>query len=246
MIPSFHFLALLFMRASALAAFLPLGSGVGGIVKKSTLALFLTLLSIPVFNSNEVIGDLSALNVFLEVVLGSIMALPVMLSIEVATFLTELLDTGRGQQMAAIYDPLSNTQRSILSVYARNLLITLFLIGGVGDNLLIFFISTVSIYAPGKIGFADFLQYSPQLLHDIIVYLNNCFLIYLPFGVLFLVCDWGFAIIGKILPTFNLSQEGFLIKSIALFTLLILLFENWNLQEGIQAAAQPFSILIKE
>ena len=56
---------------------------------------------------------------------------------------------------------------------------------------------------------------------------------------LFILSDWGVSLIGKILPSLKLNQESFLIKSLAAFILMIIIFENWGLSEVVLRMAKP-------
>ncbi len=227
---------LIFVRSLAFTIPLPIGTTLADYLKRGVLATVLTFITV-LYYGDLSLPALGAASIFSNILLGLIMSAPCVLTIEAASYFAELIDSGRGVQFSAFYDQVSGGQNSLLSVYSKYLVIAVLLAGGMGEAYITFFLRSFGTEL--NFNAANLVQVGSRWGLLMVQYLGNCFLAYIPLGLLFILSDWGISIVGKILPSLKLNQESFLIKSIAVFLLMIVIFENWGIGELLQKIARP-------
>ena len=229
-------IVLIFIRSMAFTIPLPIGTALADYLKRGVLAVVLTFVA-ALYYSDLSLPAFSAASIFSNILLGIVMSAPCILTIEAASYFAELIDSGRGVQFSAFYDQVSGGQNSLLSIYSKYLIIAVLLAGGMGEAYLTFFLRSFG----NELNFnaANLVQVGSRWGLLMVQYLGSCFLAYLPLGLLFILSDWGISVVGKILPSLKLNQESFLIKSVAVFILMIIIFENWGIAELLLKLARP-------
>lgn len=173
-----------------------------------------------------------------EFVLGSIIALPAALVVSGAGMLGELFDAGRGQSIGSFYDPLIETQDSLSAALHRNLVWTVLLVGGFGEDLAAQMVRSADLF---PLGLTDTVSLA-HLTRGLVVFLNTglmrVFTMFLPIAFLYLAIDVALGFIGKIVPNVINSNEAFVLKSAAGMALLWLAWRS-GLADSLQLLATP-------
>lgn len=208
-------LALLFCRVFGFSLFLPLGKGLSD---NFVRILFSFVLALALCKSFPVFTHFSIVAIFIELIIGVLIALPFAFSLDVFCNISEFFDLARGMNIAQVYDPSFEGERSVLSMIFRQALWAYFLWQGFMFFLLNVFLKSYQLYSPWKgADFSSFYtlleKYLVSYLYYFLEILALSFSLSLPFLVLFILVDLFFAFLAKLLPKIQMQSESFLVKS---------------------------------
>jgi type III secretory pathway component EscT len=149
-----------------------------------------------------------------EVLIGTLIGIPVMLVCELAQNLAEMCDAGRGQTLAAQYgasaDAVSGT-----SGYATHVFVwTSLVLCGVLEQLVSSVIHSLSAIPLGTLSILNGIEQSLPVLRECIVLLGVTFVSFIPIAILFLCVDCAAAGCQILLPAAHLHVEAFIVKSL--------------------------------
>ena len=223
--------ALLFCRAFGFSLFLPLGKGLSDLFVKIAFALVIAF-SLSVVSPE--IKEFSIGLIFFEILFGVLLSLPLVISLDCLSAIPEFFDTARGMNIAQVYDPSYEAERSICSTIFRQAIWVYFLWQGLFIVLLKVLFQSYQVIAPWQL--LNFLELSSKLsgifvnfLYHILSTLSATFILSLPFILLCLFIDIFFGFMAKLLPNIQMQQESFFIKSIfAVFLALGLVKMNFE------------------
>ena len=222
-----------FLRAIGLVAILPLGDGIM-LVTRTALALGLTLLY-----AGHVTVSPSGLTPFgavFELLLGAVIGLPAALVTECVAMYGELVDNGRGQNQANVYDPLNNQTVSYLALIGKHFAWYALLALGILPSIVASFVESFSAIPTG--GGELIVNAAMRVIVYCAEILGTTFVLFLPCAVLFLLVEIAAGCVSKVSTRAGLSGESFLVKTGAVF-LLLLGLQHFNLLPSLGAAAQP-------
>ncbi len=227
----------IFLRAIGLVAVLPFGDGLL-LVTRSALALGLTVL----FAGTAPLpgAPLDPYLVILELGIGVVLGLPAAILTECLAMAGELVDNGRGQNQANVYEPLHNQTVSYLALLGKHFTWYVFLALGVLPALVGNFARSLQVIPPAT-GVQVITAASMQVLLFLTEALGTTFLLFLPFGVLFLLVEIAAGFISKGSTRSGFSGESFLVKSALAFLLLLALqrFEPYGSLRAIAETPLP-------
>lgn len=231
----------IFLRSYSLCCFLPITYRNNGILQRWLIAIILTVLGwlyVPMDSVNT-----SLKSFFLEIVFGSLIAIPYLLAIEVTLFVADFLDSSRGQQLVGVQDPLSLDIVSNLGQLMKNTLVVILIAMNVVISGLELFLRLFIIFPVGSFTFNQFISFTPNIMEYVINYLSNVVCFLLIFSFLLFLIDWMCSLISKYFPVFNSTHEGFIIKSLVLFLLFITLVRDNELTPSLILLVRPFPFI---
>ena len=229
-----------FLRAVGLVAVLPLGDGLM-LFGRTALAFGLTLLyagHVPAMTASLTPGG-----ALFEVALGAAIGLPAALVTECVAMYGELLDNGRGQNQANVYDPLNNQTVSYLALVGKHFAWYVLLALGILPGIVGSFLHSFTAVPTGG-GSELFAGAAMRVVVFCTELLGTTFLLFLPCAVLFLLIEIVAGFISKASTRSGLSSEAFLVKTGAAF-LFLLSLQHFDLLPGLGLVAQPnLSVLV--
>lgn len=209
----------LFLRAIGLLILLPLGGAGVGHLMRASLALCLAIVFFePLKGSAIGINDL----VF-EFFIGMLIGLPTALVVGAAAMWAELVDSGRGQSVSLLYDPLSGQTSNASTSLARYAVWASILVLGVLEQLIGAYAASLDSFVVGASVALPWDVLGEEYLKVLMPILTQTFQLYLPFGIVFLFVDFGFGVIGKLVPQLNPFGETFLLKTLASIAIVVLI-----------------------
>jgi len=202
------------LRAVGFVAWWPLEQHGHAFSLKLILALGIAVAALGSGNQNTVglLFDPSLL--ISEILFGIFLSLPVALIIAMIEWWAELFETGRGQNLGSILDPMQQSENSALSSLLRSASWVALLASPVILHSLALLLSSYHKLPVGSL--ATFWQQETfvRLLEVINQAVSQMLCLALPFATLFLLIEFITAVAGKLLPQVSLTQESFLIKTI--------------------------------
>lgn len=233
MVEGLQQLAPLLLRALGLVAILPFGDGLM-LVTRSAMAFGLSLLCIDVVPPTSTGLDPAA--VLLQFGVGIALGLPAAIVTECLAIAGELIDNGRGQNQANVYEPLHNQTVSYLALFGKHFTWYVLLALGVLPALVGNFVRSFAVI-PVTAGFTTMAPISMEALLFLTEALGSTFLLILPFATLFLLIEIAAGFVSKGSSRSGLSGEVFLVKSTLAF-LLLLAIQQFDLSVGLSVVAE--------
>ncbi|MCB0335662.1 MAG: flagellar biosynthetic protein FliR [Bdellovibrionales bacterium] len=171
-------------------------------------------------------------SLWLEPIVGVLLAIPLFIVLEIAGSLGELIDQGRGQTIGSFYDPTLGLPQSTLSRLFRWGTWACILQSGIVEvslghlwcSLQVLDTSQLAMEAVAHLSFAA-LQFALDLL-------ALGFSFFLPFCCLFLLIDILVGMLGKLAPQISLQAESFQLKTLLSFGIVIVLCKLAPLDQG--------------
>jgi type III secretory pathway component EscT len=197
-----------FARAQGAMLLLPIGEGLISVFALRTiLALFMTYAC--GIESSE---SLSLHALIVEVIIGVCLTLPLALVVNAASSLGEVFDTGRGQNIASLLDPLHETFESSTALILRTLVFAQLLMLGVLEDLFGIYRESFTLLSSAVIhfnheGLIDLLEFCQWIF-------TGSFSLCLPWLLIFLLIEVFLCFVSRALPQVSLSGESFQLKSI--------------------------------
>lgn len=218
--------ALALFRALGLVAVLPLSASGFGLVSRLGVAAILAGVCA---GRVPTLGTASLGNFGAEFVVGIIIGLPAALVISCAGMWGELFDSGRGQTIGALYDPLGATNESTMGVFCKTYLWAYLLVIGGAECIVGNFLRSFSLVEAGGLFANSIGVIGMRLMGGVAQVMTSLFAVFLPISVLFLVIDCSVGLISKMVPQVSLISESFQTKS---WIGLLALWGAWKLDLG--------------
>lgn len=213
-------LILIFFRAVGFLALLPLGDRLGGSVRKIVLALMLAFVCIGNADQKVVV---SGFGVVTEFLVGLVLCLPCALLINCSEMLGEMFDTGRGQTIGSIYDPLTGSSSSVMSRFARYYVWAVLLAAGGFEYLIGGFAASFQVLPVASLPFDALAAFGGRMMSLILQMLSGLLIVYLSWAILYLLVDTAAAFWARVMPQVPFFSEVFQLKSYLAFAALIIL-----------------------
>ncbi len=210
------FLSFFFRTAGFLAA-LPVGEKNSGFLPKIFISF---LLALALTDYSAASNGLDAWQLPGDFLLGILFGLPLALLVSSAEMFGELVDSGRGQTIGAMYDPINGNSHAVFAILARHYVWIALLIAGTFDQLLTLLALTQSVVPPGGWSFATLSSSAEALSVLIYHYMNSLISFYLIFASVFFVVDAVLAVASKAVPRLSLFGESFQVKTLCALVLL--------------------------
>ena len=210
-----YFIALLF-RSLGSIALLPLGTD--GIYSVGQKFMFSAIIAGLLYHTSAI--EISLISYPFEFIIGVLVSLPCAMVIQGSALWGELFDTGRGQNIAQIYDPISQTSQSQISIVLKNYSWTILLFLGIFEEIIYSLFLSIKIFSPGTLFQSSFIQIGKDALRISTSTLAGAVTAFIWLSVIFLTVEILFGLIGKLLPNVSLTGESFLIKTTLAFLIL--------------------------
>lgn len=162
---------------------------------------------------------------WVEPLVGVLISIPIILILEIASMLGELIDQGRGQTIGSFYDPALGVPQSTLSRLFRWSVWGLILQTCVIEISLGYLLQSFKEIPSSVIDLQALTKLAYISLSFFVDLLNSGIMIYIPFAVLFLLVDYSIGVLGKVAPQVSLQAEAFQIKSFLAFSILLFILE---------------------
>lgn len=223
---SLDFLNLLlscFARALGMLAILPIATFFTGFFTRSTLAFILALICALDYKQQV---DSTLLNIVLNFCVGVMLSMPARLVVVSFEAYGEFLDAGRGQTIAAVYNPMTESPSSqtstILSSLSWSVLVYL------GYLIILFqsYFQSFKILHPGINSFQFISNSATQIFLCLNLVVQASILHYLPLAAVFLGIDVIFAFCSKSLNNTHLYSENFQLKTYLSLLLLVFILNS--------------------
>jgi flagellar biosynthesis protein FliR len=234
--------AALALRCFGFIVSLPLGEALSNF-PRFLLAVGLAVALHPVA---KVSGELSALSLVVEFVIGFVLGAPLRFVVDVSEMVGELIDTSRGQTISAVLDPLHGQGNSDLAVLAKNGAVVCALTVGALEVSLGGLVRSVSAVPIGTLVQDEVLVQG--LLKAALFLLVEAMRICAVWIGVFLLIDLGCAIASRLVSGLSFSQSGSVLKMIVTFVLLmVFMSEGGRLSvEDLKRAIVPWRSLVWE
>jgi flagellar biosynthesis protein FliR len=191
-------------------------------------------------------GELSAISLVVEFVIGFVLGAPLRFVVDVSEMVGELIDTSRGQTISAVLDPLHGQGNSDLAVLAKNAAVVCSLavgaleisLGGLARSVSVIPIGTLlhnEALVQGLLKAATFL--GVEGMRMCVVWLGA-----------FLLIDLGCSIASRLISGLSFTQSGGVLKMIVMFVLLmVFMSEGGRLSvQELKRAIVPWGSLVWE
>ncbi|RIL06211.1 MAG: hypothetical protein DCC75_11030 [Proteobacteria bacterium] len=204
-----------FARALGMSIALPFEISVLGLSQRFVLSAGFALLALNPSSAGAFSTSQfeALLNLAANFVVGIMLGLPLLLLLQGAKLVGEMLDIGRGQNIAHAYDPITHNSET----FSDQLLHALFWAAIVWSGALqvMFAVYYQSLQVIGSTGqMRDFLSQSWEWCATLVTtWLNFGFKLVCPLLFGYLLVDLAAALINKMLPQVSLFSESFQIKS---------------------------------
>ena len=191
-------------------------------------------------------GELSAISLVVEFVIGFVLGAPLRFVVDVSEMVGELIDTSRGQTISAVLDPLHGQGNSDLAVLAKNAAVVCSLTVGALEISLGGLARSVSVIPIGT------LLHNEALVQGLLK--ATTFLVVEGMRICavwvgaFLLIDLGCSIASRLISGLSFSQSGGVLKMIVTFVLLmVFMSEGGRLSvQELKRAIVPWGSLVWE
>ena len=199
-----------FCRAIGMIAILPWGNSSLSLNLRVTLAAGLSLL---VSGTLPEISPLTTSSLVGELIVGLALGIPLALAVQAFAMAGEMIDVARGQQIAALYDPLADLQTSPCSVLFGNFAWVAALCSGLLDSLIVSFVKSFSLVPlASAFGTSNLNSIASGILTQIPLLLGGIFGALMPLIGMMLAVDLAIGFVSKFIPQLALQSEAFQIK----------------------------------
>jgi flagellar biosynthetic protein FliR len=162
----------------------------------------------------------STISAAAELGLGLMLGLPSILVLQASRMWGEMFDTGRGQSLGAMYDPLSGTSSQVMSQCIGSWVTAALLLMGLLPNLILSLASSLLLIAPGTVTVQRIASLASVILNTVGTSLTFGMMIYLPLGLSFLIVDIFGGFVSRLLPRFAIHAESFAARTVVGFAVL--------------------------
>ena len=154
----------------------------------------------------------SLISVPTEIILGFLLGMPIVLAVQMGLFFGELFDLGRGQSIAQIYDPVTNSTPSTSSVFIQYAVLTILFNGGLILSSVGVLWESLSMIPSGTIILdqSKIIFFTKLIAQSVLTTL----LFFTPFGLLFVSIEYMIGCLGSVAPRLSLNSESFKLKSL--------------------------------
>ena len=207
-----------FFRFLGIALVFPAAEGLIGIGTRLGLAIALAAMGI---NELQVPAlPLGAWSIISEFLLGVILGAPLLVLYHGLRMWGDLFESLRGHQMGLIVDPLSGGEEHPLSILLSHTFLYILLAQALFPLLTQIAFSSLEKIPPASISVALLTSESQHLFMSLRAILTLVITSLLPFACLVIMIEIGMALISKLCSGWSLSQEGYLVRLLALMCLL--------------------------
>lgn len=225
-----QFFSLCFARTFGIVTLLPFSKTLLSAAWRVVFTLLITFMTAP---ASVALEDWNIWQLPQQFLVGFIIALPVALFVSLAKMMGFLLDTGRGQTMGVLYDPVAGISDVYTAVLLRYYVWALLLFQGIMEKLILALKQSYQILpladkASAAVIMSDF---SPVLIRLLNFFIAQLWSLFLPFAILFLCVDFAFGLISRALPRMMFYAEAFQVKSYLMLLLLLILQRSYSLAE---------------
>ena len=231
----FNSLLLAFSRSFGLLAMLPFSGGLSSVTLRGSISLMLALTYALESGSIE---SISIAGIISEFFIGAIIALPARLVIVAMETWGELLDSGRGQTIASIYNPMSESPGSQSSFLLSSFTWAVLVYYSFLPILIKSFYKSFDIIGLSKSSFGGLEQQAYGVLISIGILLQSAIIHYLPIAVMFFVFDVLVGFCSKALNNSHFYSENFQAKTYLSLILMICILGT-DLPSLLLLAAEP-------
>jgi type III secretory pathway component EscT len=219
---NFACISCVFARCFGSLVLLPLGSGFSSYSRQFIIAVLETVF---IIWGVRVDANLDFINIISEFVIGVLISLPTVLVLEGAISFGSLIDTGRGQNQASLYEPVRNLQLNIMGLLYSNYCFVIALSSGLLLQLIVVVEKSIHVLPLNKVELYSLFRQSNEILNFIGLYLAGTLSCFIVFASLYLVIDIAMSFIAKAAHSIGLESEIFQLKTYSSFFLLIVLLE---------------------
>lgn len=230
-----------FCRSVGLISVLPIGSGVLGFVGRIWLAFGLALTFVGYLPYQSDVGIMAILA---EYLMGFCLGLPCALAINLSEMFGELVDSGRGETIGNIYDPLNSTAASHTSTLLRHFSWGAVLLLGALERLVASFVESFSVIPAGAFEMSKLGYLALHVASYIAISLGELLSFFLPMALLFLLIEKAFGYLSKILGSGSLSSESFQAKTFIAFFILSSL-TIFDFEKSLLVISEPLLHLLR-
>ena len=221
-------------RAIGLFAILPFTSVPQVAALKFSMALGLAL----TFGGPSAALDVSVVEMISEFLIGVSLGLPAALVVNAAAMWAELVDGIRGQTMASFYDPISEREETAFVSLARSLVLASLLVLGLGEALVKAYHESFSLLPVAGLTLAKASDGATHIMRAVLGSLTAVTSAVIPLVVIGAVIEAAVAMISRFMPQGGFSHEGFILKSLVLF-IMVLAWWRLGLESSLFLAATP-------
>ena len=157
--------------------------------------------------------------------------------------LGELFDSGRGQNFAGLYDPVSGNHPSSMALLTQRFALVLLLVSGYFELLVSGLHSSVVNLPLGSFAVRNVSDLGARILPVIAQCKAGAFSCYLILATLFLCVDVMMVFVSKVLTGSSLSGESFQLKSYLGFGMLLLLLHLISGSTLLMLARPPIELI---
>ena len=159
-------------------------------------------------------AEMGALQLVAEAGLGALIGLPVAFFVSAAVLAGELIDAGRGQTIAQVYDPFSGAQSSLLATVFGQYSFAFVLAAGGGTTLYQVLANSLAELMPGQVAqlaisdlaYRTFIQAAELLIKGMHFVLPLLFVL----ATIEFLIGW----VPKLVPGMQLQTESFMLKTL--------------------------------
>ena len=212
----------IFMRVLGMISLLPLGTSAFHFNRHLLLALAISVFLAPSYPISEAC---SIYQLCIEFALGVVMTLPCSLMLDATQMFGNLIDTGRGQNLSVIYDPVKGNSSNALGILFSNYTFALLVTGGLFTIIVSAADQSLVIMPIAKLTHINFGSQGQVILQIIAQIISATFSFFLILAVLYVLIDCGILLLGRVLIFHGFVSETFQLKSFSVFVVLVLLIE---------------------
>jgi flagellar biosynthesis protein FliR len=207
-----------FFRFLGIALVFPSAEGLIGIGTRLGLAIALAGLGFNEFHITAL--PLSAWHIMGELVLGVLLGAPLLVLYHGLRMWGDLFESLRGHQMGLIIDPLSGGEEQALSILLSHTFLYVLLAQALFPLMTQIAFSSLEKIPPATIFVSLLTLESQHLFMSLRAILSLLFTSLLPFACLVVMIELAMAVVSKLCSGWSLSQEGYLVRMVALMCLL--------------------------
>mgnify|MGYP005716936325 CR=1 FL=1 len=181
--------------------------------------------------------------VLTELLAGLSLALPLLLVISGGEMVGSLIDSGRGQNMARMYDMQEQTEHSIFATLLRYWVWAVVLQLGICEILMANFMESFEVIGAGHFPLSSLSTTGSGLVVLISRFFAVLLFVASPFAVIYLLVDLGFGFLGRLVPGVMLHGEASVLKS-GLTLVVLYRLSDWGLEVSLlEFARAPLTSL---
>ncbi len=225
----------IFLRIMGAMILLPFSHSLSNIGKIFAFSFCLSFFFISSFTGTV---DFSWSNLIFEFGIGLLISIPSAITIDAIKSLGELFDNQRGVSFAAVYDPNTNLQSSVMSHLSSNFCTVILISAGLLENILVAIKSSILIFPLYSFSASSLSGTAINVISLISHFCSAMFQAFLLCALVFVLVDIASVFLSKVLNQTGLNSEVFLVKTLLGFLILFFLL-NADLSYSLMSMAGP-------